>query len=30
MNNDRFATQRVADDLDEPVDEAGNLARNSA
>ncbi|EMA07851.1 stage V sporulation protein R [Haloarcula vallismortis] len=27
MNNDRFAKQRVADDLDEPVEEAGNLAR---
>ncbi len=27
MNDDRFAKQRVADDLDEPVEEAGNLAR---
>ncbi|WP_424004719.1 SpoVR family protein [Haloarcula salina] len=27
MNDDRFAKQRVADDLEEPVEEAGALAR---
>ncbi len=27
--DDRFAKQRIADELEEPVTEAGNLARSS-